>query len=1141
MIELAWQSLWFYWRRHVAGMLGVAVGGAVLTGALLVGDSVRGSLRQLALDRLGAIDHALVANRFFRQELAEELGAARDLVRECQPSILLRGTVSRVGPRGQDVSRAGRVNVVGVTPQFWRLAPEPGTPGNALHAARQAVLSNVVARELQVQVGDQIVVRVQTSSAVPRESVLGRKTDTLRSLPLQVEAIVADPHQFHRFSLEPNQQEPRNVFVPLDALQRTLDRPGQVNALLASTGDVRDGADRLNRWLAAHVQLGDVDLRLRTDSQRGYSSIESGRMILEPAAASAATDAARPLGVGAAPTLVQLALAIEKATGPVRGGAASPPVSIPYSTIAALDVSAAPPLGPLRLTNGSPAPAMGDDEILLNDWAADDLNVQPGDAIAVRYFTSQTTGELKEWEARFRLRGIVAMEGLAADPGLVPEYPGVTNARTLDDWDPPFPMDHRRIRRKDEDYWRRHRTTPKGFVSLAAGERLWASRFGQWTSVRLALDAGRPGATAKRYAAALRDQLVPSRFGLAFQPVKQRALAAAAGATDFAGLFLGFSFFLIASAVLLVGLLFRLAMERRARELGLLRAVGFAPRAIRRVFGLEGGIVAAVGGLFGSVAGLGFAWLMLAGLRTWWVDAVRTSELRLHVTGTSLFLGGLGAFSLACVAILWAIVRIYRVSPRALLAGGTVDRLGRLSGRGWGARATAAVSAVLAVAALLAGTAIARAQSAAFFASGTAMLVAALAMLRAALGRESDATVPGHGWAALARLGARNATRHPARSVLTAGLIASATFVIVAVGASRHDVSHVLPRRDSGDGGFSLVAESDAPLFHDLNSDAGRVALGLDRSPRVWDTVRVAPFRLRPGEDASCLNLYRPQQPRILGAAPEFIARGGFRVARSAATRDDERTNPWRLLEGDLPNGAVPAIGDANTLQWILHLGIGDRLPIATERGEDAQIEIVAALDRSLFQGELVIAERQFVRLFPNQAGYQFFLVETAPDRTAAVSQALEQGLRDFGFDAVTTAERLAEFRSVENTYMATFQTLGGLGLVLGTVGLGAVLLRGVLERQGELALLRAVGYTRTHLAWLVLAENLALLLLGVASGLGSALLAVGPHLWSGGADVSWSALLGTLGAVLSVGMLTSVLSVLATLRAPLLPALRGE
>ena len=70
------RSLIHFWQIHLAVLLGAAVATAVLTGALLVGDSVRGSLRHLTLDRLGQIDHVMLSERFFRETLAAELGAS---------------------------------------------------------------------------------------------------------------------------------------------------------------------------------------------------------------------------------------------------------------------------------------------------------------------------------------------------------------------------------------------------------------------------------------------------------------------------------------------------------------------------------------------------------------------------------------------------------------------------------------------------------------------------------------------------------------------------------------------------------------------------------------------------------------------------------------------------------------------------------------------------------------------------------------------------------------------------------------------------------------------------------------------------------------------------------------------------------
>ena len=197
------------------------------------------------------------------------------------------------------------------------------------------------------------------------------------------------------------------------------------------------------------------------------------------------------------------------------------------------------------------------------------------------------------------------------------------------------------------------------------------------------------------------------------------------------------------------------------------------------------------------------------------------------------------------------------------------------------------------------------------------------------------------------------------------------------------------------------------------------------------DAARFFLFRVLPGDDVSCLNLYLPQTPRVLGAPTEFVQRGGLPFRQTLALTPDERANPWRLLQRDLGPGVIPAIGDFNSAQWILHKRLGDDIPIA----EGLTLRLVGLLDGSLFQGELLIAEERFAAHFPAREGYGYFLVET--EQPAAVAAALEKGLAAYGLDATLSAERLRGYRAVENTYLATFQTLGLLGLLLGTLGLG--------------------------------------------------------------------------------------------------------
>src|SRR5438132_975258 len=305
---------------------------------------------------------------------------------------------------------------------------------------------------------------------------------------------------------------------------------------------------------------------------------------------------------------------------------------------------------------------------------------------------------------------------------------------------------------------------------------------------------------------------------------------------------------------------------------------------------------------------------------------------------------------------------------------------------------------------------------------------------------------------------------------------------------------------------------------------------------------------MRAGDDASCLNLYQARRPRMMGVPPALIHRGGFQFASSEAQTEEQRRNPWLLLDQPFQHNVVPVIADATTAEWVLHKKLGDVLEIPddrgrpNERGENViQLRIVALLKDSIFQSELLLSEANFLQLFPQQEGYNFLLIATPSDKVPEVKRLLQAGLAPRGVEITSTIDRLRSYMAVENTYLLTFQALGGLGLLLGALGLAVVLLRSVWERRGELALLRALGYRKRTLDWLVLAENGFLLMLGLAGGSVAALVAVAPHLAGSGGRLPWLEIAGLLTAVLIVGLLAETAAVAATLRAPLVAALRRE
>ncbi|HVJ81618.1 MAG TPA: ABC transporter permease, partial [Planctomycetia bacterium] len=145
------------------------------------------------------------------------------------------------------------------------------------------------------------------------------------------------------------------------------------------------------------------------------------------------------------------------------------------------------------------------------------------------------------------------------------------------------------------------------------------------------------------------------------------------------------------------------------------------------------------------------------------------------------------------------------------------------------------------------------------------------------------------------------------------------------------------------------------------------------------------------------------------------------------------------------------------------------------------------------------------------------------------------------GIEIESTAKRLARYRAVANTYISAFQTLGGFGLLLGTLGLGAVVLRNVLERRGELALLRAVGFSNADIGKLVVAENAMLLLAGLLFGSAAATVAILPQLAHADGLPNLAPLAGILLAAIAIGLGGVLLGVATALRTPLIPALRSE
>ncbi|MBL8177846.1 MAG: ABC transporter permease [Bryobacterales bacterium] len=1059
------RNLTYHWRTNAAVISGVATAVAVLAGALLVGDSVRGSLRELVLGRIGKTDVVVAATNPFRAALARQMGEG------AYAMFAMEGIVAH----GANKRSASKVAIYGVDDGFWRfhgIALTKDAP-----AGRNTLVSAPLAEELHIQPGDPIVIRLDKPSEIPAESLHGRKEDSVKAVRLAA-AHVLTSQELGEFSLKPAQAGVRAVFIALSRLQRELAQNGRANVMLLR------GAGAVEQRFMEQATLADYGIRLKPVAGGRQLSVETTSMVVSDALAAATEEAAKEVGARTSPVLTYIVNSIR-----FEGR------EVPYSLVAALD------LAPFGVKDG----------LVVNDWTARELGLKPGANVSMDYFVWRTEGVLATEKTEAVVAAVTPIGGPAGDRDYAPEYPGITEARTIHDWDPPFPMELNKIRKQDEDYWDRYRTTPKAFLSIEQGKKLWGTRYGSLTSIRV-----EPAGRRAEFEAALRKRLRPAAMDIAIVPLRQESLSASEGSTDFGQYFLYFSFFLVVSALLLVSLFFKLGVEQRYREAGLLRAVGFPVAQIGNLFLAEGAILAAIGALLGSIAAAAYAALILYGLRTWWVDAVGTRLLRLHIGAPSLIGGAIGGLLTAAIVVYFATRALGKPSPRALLHGGIDATSATTKTR---ARIVAVAFALIGIAMLAAAAMGQMPAAGGFFGAGAMLLIAALAAQRLWLASGIAETN------SIVRLGLRNATYRPGRSVLSTSLIAFATFLIVSLTAFRQEGASQDPAQRPGTGGYALVGESVLPVIHNPGVPAGRQELGFSSDAEsLFQGVSVTPLRLRPGDDSSCLNLYQPRNPRVLGVPDDVL----FRMPLSK-----EKIAP--------KPGEIAAYVDANSLQYVLHKKQGDEIVLQPESGAPVRLRISATIADSMFQSEILIRDADFLRAFPEQQGFRMFLVQAPPAKTGPVIETMEDRLQDYGLDLVSTVDRLNEYHRVENAYLSTFQSLGGLGLLLGTVGLAAVLLRNVLERRKELALLRAVGYRPAAIGNLILAENVLLLASGLLIGTLCAALAIAPALAERAGKLPLGSILLMLGAVAVTGFASSALAVRAAARSPLLASLRSE
>lgn len=332
------------------------------------------------------------------------------------------------------------VALYGVDERYWRfhgITPPAGT-----------LLSPALAARLGPGRDPALLVRIENPSPVPRESVFGAEQDPLKTLRVPVSGILGSV---------PHSSDPLAVFMPLALLQADLGLTGKVNRLLV---DTRRSPALVAEVLKESIQLSDVGVAVR-DLDDGIA-LESDAIVLSDDLVALGTTVASRLRLQATPLL----------SVPVKA------IRIDDGLIADSFLAAVPPQW-----IEAPGPAA----IVLNEWAADQLEASEGETVAVE-FPEWSSGVLSTRRENLTLSAITTIEGLAADPGLVPEPAAAAGS------------------------------TAVGFLPIETGRRFWGSQFGSVTSLRITPTGGFQedvmDSMLDAYRTALKAAIDPLRLGM---------------------------------------------------------------------------------------------------------------------------------------------------------------------------------------------------------------------------------------------------------------------------------------------------------------------------------------------------------------------------------------------------------------------------------------------------------------------------------------------------------------------------------------------------------------------------------------------------------------------------------------------------
>ncbi len=392
---------------------------AVMTGSVVLGDSVRGTLVSRVRERLGDAQTVISSGQ----------GLLADSILQLK---CLQGAHGYLVAEGF-VASEGRMLPVMV----WGTDEDDIPKGSTL-----------MNETLKDEVGESgsVVVHLPSNNMVPSGSLfISQRYST--SMRLKVEGVCTADRGGNRW-LHNEQMRPMNLFVNRQELAEVMGVEHRINLIL--TDRIVSESEFAQCWTPAY---SGIKTRILENSQPSALSPQ-------PSALNSRLSLVTSERVFLPQQLVETLEPEEVYEAYFVNSLGC----VPYSFVTATT----------RLKG---------DETVLSDYAARRMGAETGDTVEMEYYVVKGLKRLETRSHRFVVKTIVPLSEFAGDECLTADFPGLSNVKRCTDWNSDLPIDMSRIGKEDEEYWEQYRQTPKAIVAWEAVKDDWNNGYGVATAV----------------------------------------------------------------------------------------------------------------------------------------------------------------------------------------------------------------------------------------------------------------------------------------------------------------------------------------------------------------------------------------------------------------------------------------------------------------------------------------------------------------------------------------------------------------------------------------------------------------------------------------------------------------------------------